>query len=80
VRWCKEGLSFTEKRKRVFDLEMEQSLLVWIEECRMKREQIKIIDLQMKAHSIRSIPSFKASRGWVISFLRRYNLEFKYNS
>lgn len=73
VRWCKEGYIAKDVSKRVADHNMEKSLFEWI--AKMNHSTLKHWEIQEKAKALSANPEFKASRGWLKNFLKRYEAD-----
>lgn len=76
VRWCKEGFINRETSRRVADSRMEELLSVWLKDAR-KSGLLKHVDIQQKARELSTNSHFKASRGWLKNFLRRFSNEMR---
>ena len=79
-RWCEQGVDRKEGagRKRLDPL-MEDELYKRIIDLQPEGGKLSIEEIREKALSLSTVPDFKASRGWVINFMERYNLIGRFN-
>jgi hypothetical protein len=76
VRWCKEGFHTVDSNRRVSDSQMESDLVAWIN-CAKKKGVVKQAEIQRKARELCHNRLFKASRGWLKNFLKRYSSQIR---
>jgi hypothetical protein len=76
VRWCKEGYIGRESSRRIADAEMEDALSIWMKTAR-QNGTLKHSEIQQKARELSTNPLFKASRGWLKNYMRRFSNEVK---
>jgi hypothetical protein len=79
VGFFKELQDAYRHKKRVIDKvspynNMEEELISWIKEERLKHVALKRYDIQRKARDISGDPSFAASDGWFSRFCKRWAL------
>ena len=56
------------------DPSMEIELMKWINERIARKEEIKPSRIQQKARDLSRFPDFKASKGWLEKFKKKYNI------
>lgn len=76
VRWCREGFNAHDASRRIADSQMEVELAAWIVWAK-RSGLVKQTDIQQKARELSTNPLFKASRGWLKNFMRRFSKEIK---
>ena len=79
TRWCEEGIERKEGagRKRL-DPEMEEKLFEDLRELYPTGSEIEADLIKAMALARSNVSDFKASRGWILSFIERYSLGSKY--
>lgn len=78
-RWAVEGVD--RKRgggRRKTDPSMEDDIHDWLKRHHKMGDRISVEEIQEYALSKATDPTFKASRGWAIKFIDRYNLRALY--
>ena len=76
VRWCKEGFHTADSNRRIADTQMEVDLVAWIN-CAKQNGIVRQAEIQRKARELCRNNLFKASRGWLKNFLKRYSSQIR---
>ena len=76
VRWCKEGYHTADSNRRIADTQMEVDLVAWINSAK-QNGIVRQAEIQRKARELCRNNLFKASRGWLKNFLKRYSSQIR---
>ena len=60
--------------RKALDSDLEEALFSWIMELRSRNLRVSCCMIRVQARTMSSVSTFKASRGWLEIFMKRYSL------
>ena len=63
--------------RKALDSDLEEALFSWIMELRSRNLRVSRSMIRVQARTMSSVSTFKASRGWLERFMKRYSLSLR---